>query len=372
MQKRILIWTQHLLGVGHFMRTSHIAQALAESGFMVVVASGGVTPPGFAARGYRLLELPAVQSKDELFDALVDARGKDVTRDLLDARAQMLLSLHDTLQPDCIITETFPFGRRLVEDEVIALLTRARASLRVPRIVSSVRDVLQRPRKTERAHAMVERARAWYDRILVHGDPTIIPADLSFPELATIQDLMVHTGYVGPARTERVAERRDVLVSAGGGAVGQALVAAAIAAKPLTRLSGHDWIVVRGPLAAAQTLQVDGIRFVGSLPDLAARLAGAVLSVSQAGYNTMTETIAGRTPCVVVPFETDREQEQITRARRLAELGLVSVVRACDLSSGSLARAIDARHEAGMPDHAINLDGIAGTVAAIRELLGGA
>lgn len=371
MNQRILIWTQHLLGVGHFMRTAHIAQALAETGFTVVVASGGVTPPGFVARGYRLVELPAVQAKDELFDALVDARGDDVSRELLDARAQMLVSLHDTLQPDCVITETFPFGRRLVEDEVVALITRARASRQAPRIVSSVRDVLQRPRKTERAHAMVARARAWYDRILVHGDASIIPAELSFPELAAIKDLLVHTGYVGPRSTERLADRRDVLVSAGGGAVGQALVAAAVAAKPLTRLSGHDWIVVLGPRAAPQTLNVDGIRFVRSLPDLAERLADAVLSVSQAGYNTMTETLAGRTPCVAVPFETEREQEQITRALRLAELGLVSVVRACDLSPASLAKAIDARHEAGMPGHAINLDGVAGTIAAIRQLLGG-
>lgn len=372
MSARILIWTQHLLGVGHFMRTAHIAQGLGESGFDVVVASGGVTPAGFAAKGFRLVPLPAVQSKDTLFDALVDGSGADVTPALMDHRRQMLLSLHDALQPDCIITETFPFGRRLVEDEVLALLARVRESGRRVRIVASVRDVLQRPRKDARARDMIARAREAYDRVLVHGDPLLIPVAQSFPEMASLADLVVYTGYVGPAWPVPQAERRGVLVSAGGGAVGEALLLAAVAAKPLTRLSDEAWLVVSGPLSQPGSLEASGIRFVRSLPDLPAQLARSVLSISQAGYNTMTETLAARTPCVAVPFETDREREQITRAQRLAALDLVSVVRSSDLAPEALARAVDERMDRGMAAHGVNLNGVAGTVAAIRSVVGDA
>lgn len=366
------MWTQHLLGVGHFTRASLVADALARSGFEVVLASGGITPEGFSPAGYRLVLLPAVQARDALFDALVDANGADVSPSLMDARRQMLLALDDALRPDCIITETFPFGRRLVEDEVLALLTQARARRPRPRIVASVRDVLQRPRKDARAAAMVTRAQALYDRVLVHGDPALIPATLSFPELASLGDMVRYTGYVAATSPEPVPDRTGVLVSAGGGAVGHALVAAAIAAKPLTRLANHTWTVVSGPLSATQAIAANDVRVVRSLPDLPRRLAQVALSVSQAGYNTMTETLAGRTPCVAVPFETDREHEQATRALRLASLGLVCVVRACNLSPETLARAIDERHALGMRSHAINLEGLAGTVATIRDLLGGA
>lgn len=372
MSARILIWTQHLLGVGHFMRTAHIAQGLGESGFEVVVASGGVTPAGFGAKGFRLAPLPAVQAKDAFFDALVDGSGADVTIALMDQRRQMLLSLHDMLQPDCIITETFPFGRRLVEDEVLALLARVRESGRRVRIVASVRDVLQRPRKDARARAMVARAREAYDSVLVHGDPTLIPVDHSFPEMASIDDLVHYTGYVGPAWPAPQDKRRGVIVSAGGGAVGQALLSAAVAAKPLTRLNDEEWLMVSGPLSQPRSQAASGIRFVRSLPDLPAQLARSALSISQAGYNTMTETLAARTPCVAVPFETDREREQITRAQRLAALDLVSVVRSCDLAPEALARAVDERMDRGMAAHGVNLNGVAGTVSAIRILLGDA
>jgi predicted glycosyltransferase len=372
MKRRILIWTQHLLGVGHFVRATHVAHALAQDGFEVVVASGGVRPVSFTASGYRVVDLPAVRALDERFDALVDADGAAVSQSLLGRRREMLLALHDEVMPDCIITETFPFGRRLLEEEVLPLLARARARVSRPAIVSSVRDVLQRPRKTQRALAMVARARAFYDCVLVHSDPTIIPSTLSFPELADIDDLVRYTGFIAPPLRSPSGERREILVSAGGGAVGRVVLAAAIEAKPLTRLADCPWTVVTGPLSAHFGWEQTGVHFVRSLPDLATRIAHAKVSVSQAGYNTMVEILAGRTPSVVIPFETEREREQITRARALEALGLVRVLAAADLSVAALARAIDEQNAQGMTSHAINLEGQAGTVSAIRALIGGA
>lgn len=372
MGKRILIWSQHLLGMGHFMRASHIASALAHDGFDVVIASGGLHASSASTSDYRLVQLPAVRAKDELFDSLVDAEGREVTESLLAERQRMLLALYDEMQPDCVITETFPFGRRLLEGEVLALLARARAGRPRPATVSSVRDVLQRPRKAERAASMVGRARLLYDLVLVHADPAVIPATLAFPEMANIEDLLRYTGFIGPTHITPAPERQGVLVTAGGGAVGHSLIAAALSAKPLTRLADRAWTVVTGPLGAERADVVDGVRFVRSLPDLASRLAKAELSISQAGYNTMVEILAGQTPSVVVPFETDREREQFTRATHLAQLGLVTMLPAIHLSGPTLARAIDARHAGGMARHGFNLDGRAGTVAAIRALIGGA
>lgn len=370
--KRILVWTQHLLGIGHLMRAGHLCAALAARGHRVVLASGGHVPPDFPAQGFTIVPLPTVRAKDALFDALVDEAGADATPALLASRAERLLALHDALEPDCIVTETFPFGRRLVQDEVLALLDRAQAGGRRPRIVASVRDVLQRPRKTVRADAMVALARARYDLVLVHGDRDLMRAEESFPELAAIGDLLHYTGYMAPPASDAGGARRGVIVSAGGGAVGTALIEAALAARPMTRLAGEDWIVVAGPLADRLPPAPAGVQVVRTLPNLGSRLGSAVLSVSQAGYNTITEILAGRTPGVVVPFETDREQEQIMRATRLAARGLVGVVRAATLSPERLAQAIDVRHALGMPEHAINLAGQRDSADAIDALLAAA
>lgn len=370
MRRRILIWTQHLLGIGHLMRSMNIAQALGEAGYDVMLVSGGPVPAETTARPFGIVRLPPVRAKDELFDALVDLQGNEVTSALLEQRKAVLLEAFSKFSPDCVITETYPFGRRLVQDEVRALIGAARSLPRPPRIVASVRDVLQRPRKDERAVAMAELALSHYDMILVHGDETLIPADASFPEMRRIRHLLHYTGYVGRKAPSGPRRRNEVLISAGGGAVGDALVRAATEAHGLSRLRHLPWTIVTGPLSTAELRNAEGLFFSRNLPDLSVRIAHAALSVSQAGYNTIVETLAGQTPAVVVPFETDREREQITRAACLSERGILTVVRNVDLSPQTLAAAMDERFSLGMPAHAFNLDGQAGTVAAIGKLFG--
>lgn len=369
MTHRILLWTQHLLGIGHLMRSVHVSRALSEAGHTVLLASGGLIPGDISLESVETLQLPPVRAKNELFDELIDHEGHDVTSGLMTARKDALVNAFHRFAPDCVVTETFPFGRRLVQAEVLALIEAANSRSRRPKLVSSVRDVLQRPRKAERANAMVDLAVSQYDLVLVHGDPHVIPADASFPEIRRASHLLRYTGYIGQMPDRSAEPRTEVIISAGGGAVGDTLIRVAAAARKLTMLADRPWTVVTGPLSKADVGEHDGISFVRSIPNLSRRIAQAALSVSQAGYNTVVETLSGQTPAVLVPFETDREREQVTRAQYLAEKGLVSLVRASLLSPTSLANAIDERFRAGMPPHTLNLDGKAGTVMAINALM---
>ena len=49
-------------------------------------------------------------------------------------------------------------------------------------------------------------------------------------------------------------------------------------------------------------------------------LAGAGVSISQAGYNTLMEVVQARARAVAVPFAGGNETEQTLRARRLGRL----------------------------------------------------
>lgn len=369
MTPKIMIWVQHLLGYGHFMRAKLVAEALAGDGMDIVLLSGGPLPADTEVRGARLVRLPAVRAKDVLFDDLVDEQGQAPTQALMDARRDAVLGAFHAFAPDCVITETFPFGRRLLQAELLAIVDAVKASRKRTRLVASVRDVVQRPRKANRAEAMVAYAAQHYDAVLVHSDPTIISAEASFPEMAQVQSLLRYTGYVCRGVQADSPRRVDVLISAGGGAVGRRLIDVAEKARQLTRLRDLPWTIVMGPLSDGAVDTRGGVTRVRSLPDFPERLAHAALSVSQAGYNTITEALIARTPTVAVPFETDREQEQITRARGFEARGLLSLVRECDLTPETLAAAMDHALARGMADHSINLDGQAGTVAAVREIL---
>ncbi|NOT38864.1 MAG: glycosyl transferase [Alphaproteobacteria bacterium] len=369
MSARVFIWVQHLLGFGHFARARVVAEALRDDGFAVTLVSGGVTPADAVPNGISFVQLPPTRAKDELFDELVDAQGRDVDKRWHEARRDHLLAAFRAARPDVLITETFPFGRRLLEFELMALLDEAKRPSPAPKIVSSVRDVLQRPRKDVRAAGMVERARAIYDAVIVHGDPAVLRVGQSFPEMDGIAAKCIYTGYICADMPKRTSIRREVLVSAGGGAAGQSLIAAAVEARLHCRPSDAPWTFVTGPLTA-MPVPVEGVTMVRSLSDFRARLANAAVSISQAGYNTMIETVKARTPAIVVPFETDREQEQVIRARAFADLGLVRLLRGKALEPRVLARLVDATIGSVPPTAKIDFDGGAGTVRAINAVLG--
>ena len=370
MTRRVLIWVQHLLGFGHFARARVISETLRDAGCHVTLVSGGFTPAPAVPSGIDFVQLPPARSKDELFDELVDEHGQKPAFQWYEARREALLAAFHRVSPDVLITETFPFGRRLVELEVLALLEAAERCVNRPRIICSVRDILQRPRKSARAAAMVERARRYYDAVMVHGDPNLLRLEQSFPEAAHIADHCKYTGYICKEMPAAQGARHEVLVSAGGGAAGETLIATAIEARSISRLRTRQWTIVSGPLAdrAASSGEVD-FSIVRQLPDFSARLAKAALSISQAGYNTLLETIAASTPAIVVPFETDREQEQITRARVFESLGLVRVLQSCELGPGNLARLAEETANSSVPQHKIDFGGREGTVRVVMEML---
>lgn len=368
MSARVFIWVQNLLGFGHFARAKVVAEALRDAGFEVTLVSGGVTPADTVPKGVSFVQLPAARAKDELFDELVDEHGRDVDARWLEGRRGRLLEAFRAVRPDVLVTETFPFGRRLLEFELMALLEEAKRAPYGPKIVSSVRDVLQRPRKDARAAAMVERASAIYDAVIVHGDRQVLRLEQSFAETAAIASRCIYTGYICADMPRRTGSGREILVSAGGGAAGGSLIAAALAARKLTRVADAPWTFVTGPLAASPA-PVEGVTIVRSLPDFRARLANAAISISQAGYNTLIETVKAKTPAIVVPFETEREQEQVTRARAFVDLGLVRMLRTKLLDPAALARVVDATVGSVPPTANIDFNGGEGTVRAIRTVL---
>jgi predicted glycosyltransferase len=166
--------------------------------------------------------------------------------------------------------------------------------------------------------------------------------------------------------------RGEVLVSAGGGAVGRRLLETAIRARPLTRLRGLTWRV----LAGINADYFDELRFLAegsvilerSRNDFTALLRNCELSISQAGYNTVMETLQARARAVVVPFSQGSETEQGSRARLLAERGLIEAVDEETLSPEHLAAAVEraaARPRPAAPG--VDLDGARRTAELIRQ-----
>jgi len=362
-RKRVFLYVQHLLVVGHLKRAATLARALARAGLDVTFASGGMPAPGLALEDVRLEQLPAASAADLTFRTLLDAEGRPVDEPWRERRRAALLGAWRAADPQVLLVELFPFGRRQMRFELVPLLEEARAAARRPLIVCSVRDILGGGQKDpEKQDAMLETFERYFDRVLVHSDPAMVRFEETFRHADRIRERLHYTGFI----TDRLAASSrgetsgagEVLVSAGGGAVGARLLEAAIRARGSSALKDRAWRVLTGVNAKPEELEAltklageaeEGIVVERFREDLASRLKHCAVSVSQAGYNTLMEVLQARARAVVVPFAEGGETEQALRARLLAERGLLSVLHARDATPEALAAAIDRAAAAPRP-----------------------
>jgi predicted glycosyltransferase len=374
-QPRILFYVQHLLGIGHLARASRVASALAEDGFAVTVVTGGTPVAGFPGQGVTHVALPAVTSGDQGFSGLADLDGNPVDDAFKARRRDMLLSLFAEMRPDIVVIEAFPFGRRQMRFELLPLLDAIASASPKPRLVTSVRDILQERVKPGRNEESAELVARHFDLVMVHGDPGFARLDETFPLAAGFTEKIAYTGLVAGPEPEPAAENFDVLISAGGGAAGGELARAAVEAAKLLPGSGR-WGLITGPnlpqpeFDAIVAVAPDSLEIFRFRKDFASLLGGARLSVSQAGYNTVCDILRAGCRSLLVPFAAGGETEQEVRAERLERLGLASTVSESGLTPELLAGAIEAALARPRPPrHALDLDGARKSAQVLRRLL---
>lgn len=376
----VMIYVQHLLGVGHLHRVSAIARAMARNGFSTTLVSGGLPDPTLhGLGGIRFVQLPPARAQDSSFRVLLDEHDAPVSDAWRAMRLARLQSVFDEVAPDVLLTELFPFGRRPMRFELLPLLARIRERKPKPLVFCSVRDILVDRSKPERDLDSIAWLQQYYDGAFIHGDPAIVPFEQTFPLADRIRDQLQYTGYIVEQHEIPPTETGDgeVLVSAGGGAVGLPLFRAALAAKPLSAARDKPWRILvsrqENPASVEELRRLAGrgVIIEPVRPDFPGMLRRCLLSISKAGYNTVMETLASRTRAVVVPFAGGEETEQALRANLLAERGLLQMVRESDLSPPRLAAAIDAALTSAPVKADIRLDGTEETVRLVRRHLNG-
>lgn len=370
---RILYYCQHVLGIGHFLRSMEIASAFFEH--EVFFVEGGAPLPGFSTPNHvQRLALPPLMMDPEFRRFETD---ESQVREIQEIRKKRLLEIYHTARPHVLVIELFPFGRKRFQFELIPLLEANRTAPQPAAVVCSLRDILVEKADPDAYEAKVL---AWVNRffnlVLVHSDPECVRLEETFRRVSDIRPPLVYTGYVtrsGPSLPlPRMAEK--ILLSTGGGRVGTQLIEAVCRAferipNPALRLE-----IFEGPFMTPEDK-----RFLTSLtrkdPRCTRRsfshsfltdLFQAGLSISMAGYNTCMDILASRVKALVYPFPQNREQA--LRAERLAARGALKVLRSLDPQD--VAEQIR-KTLSGPPPRkvALKIDGAQETVRAIENLV---
>lgn len=390
---RLLVLLNPLSGLGHAAVVGGILRGLRRSdpGSAAVVVSGGPPlPPGLLPDDVDLVQLPALQPTRGLFAELAPRTANLDRSTVRKMRRKMLLALLRTFRPDLVLVEHFPFGRHAFLKEMVPLLEEIATRLPDTTVVSSLAVLGGRAPEHRREELVVELARRFFHRVLVHTDPSVEPLAEEYPEAGRrLADLVRHTGYVLPRPIEELPHRertrahlgvglreRLVVAHAGGGKDGAPVLRVAIDAArhlgrrlvgPKVRFLAVAGAAMPGPEVASleEAARRDPrIRFERYRPDLFACVTAADAVISMAGYASAAEILAARVPAVLVPRRTD--DEQVRRARRLASLGLVRVLPegAGGREASRLLRELLDRP--AVPPTTIDLSGAA---TAAREIL---
>lgn len=378
MSRRVMFYAQHLLGIGHLKRAALLARGMAAAGLDVSVVLGGRPVPGISFEGCARILLPAVHAADATFKSLLNEDGQPIDEAWRDRRAARLMFEYQSLRPDVLMVELFPFGRRMFAFELLPLLNAARADRRPPRIVCSLRDILVRKPDEERDRRTIACARTCFDRILIHGDERFVPIEVSYPPMNELRDMLSYTGYVVdgsdvPEQDAGPIGGGEIIVTAGGGAVGLPLLRAALAAKPACSLADRTWRLITGPnlpdeaFAQLAWSKPPGVIVERWRDDLPALLRQCALSISQAGYNTVMDLLRAGARAVLVPFAEPGESEQTLRTSILEQRGRVATV-AGDLSPENLVSAIE--RALTLPTTSVDIDcsGVERTAKLVKTL----
>jgi predicted glycosyltransferase len=375
--KRVTVLVTHLLGTGHLTRSLIMARALQRAGLQARLISGGLPIGHLDLSGVDFVQLPAVQSEGTSFTTLLDASGSPVSDEQMRQRIQIIEDSLQTSPPDVLITELFPFGRRVLRKEFLAALSAARAMRPRPLILSSIRDILAPPSNEKKA----VKAEAWlaenYDGVLVHSDPHVVPLEASWPVTPAISGLLQYTGFIAPAPPIPDPAGRDgtgeIIVTAGGGPVGRRLFETAIGA---ARLGSERWRLLVGGGDAAQVCKrlnamADGAPVVAELlrADYRQMLTRCAAAVGQCGYNTAIDWLQTGVPGIFVPFAEAGEVEQTLRAASLRERYGYGVVPEDELTPHALASATQAALARGRLDLDLSFEGAERTSHIVLDML---
>ena len=366
----LLFYCQHSVGLGHLTRSYALCAHLAEW-FRVVLVCGGALPEEIdPPPGVELVALPPLG---------VGAGSRFISHDprftverAWALRGELLLRTLRTLRPGVVFVELFPFGRAKFARELVPLLELAHEAGAMT--ACSLRDILVTGRDDQAGHdeRACRLANAHLDAILVHSDPRFARLEETFAPAAELTVPVRYTGFV-VGRTRSQPRERRIVVSAGGGLVGEPLLGTAIEAQRLG--TGLPMRAIAGPLMPEDAFErlraaADGVpdlELLRSVPDLAGELAGATAAVSQAGYNTTLEIVRTGVPALVVPYWTPEEDEQLRRARRFERLGVLRVLERLDAKR--LAREIRRLEDFQPTAPAIDLDGGRGICQELWDLM---
>lgn len=389
--KKIMFYCQYLTGMGHLVRSTEIVKNLAKK-FQVYFINGGPTVEGFEnPENVESIFLPSLWLEKGKFQI---SEGCQSVEEVKEIRKNQLINAFDRIEPDCLITEFFPFGRHKLFFELLPLLEHVKASSPDTKIVSSIRDVIGRKTLSEESDIICQLINQYFDLILCHSDPNFQTFTDNFPRHQELKCDLKYTGFVAQSLEKNIQKSNEldldidvdkpfILASVGGGRLGYELLETIVeSGKILAEKIPHNIHIFTGPFMPENQFiklqeaayQQKNIKLKKYTSHLVEYMKQAELSISLTGYNTTMNILRTGVRSIVSPIgHYSQDNEQLIRTKKLEKLGIVEVIDPNSLEENHLAgKIIDSLNQKPIKNSAkfLDLEGAPKTVNILEEFLG--
>jgi predicted glycosyltransferase len=379
---KIMFYCQHILGMGHLVRSMEIVRGLVKD-FQVCFINGGEIVQGFDIPSeVEIINLPAIKTDSE-FQELQVVDSNYTLGEVQSTRKNKLLEIYDRLKPDIFIVELFPFGRKRFSFELIPLLEKIKQDGNKTKVVSSLRDIVVTKQDQTRHEAKVcKLINQYFDLLLIHGDPNFQPLEATFSRVKDLNCEVHYTGYVVQPQPEDDTlieiNQPIILVSIGGGRFGHELLDCVLETAPLLENKiPHQIQIFTGPFMpeeklielqtkAAKTKNIKCDRYT---PNLLNYMKQADLSISMAGYNTTMNILTTGVRAIIMAFTGNDDQEQRIRAQKLSDLGVLEIIDPQELQPEIFAEKIINSLQKQPEKITFNFNGVTKTATLLNNLV---
>jgi len=338
-QSRILIYSHDSFGLGHLRRCRSIAHSLVAryKGLSVLILSGSpiIGSFDFKAR-VDFVRIPGViKLKDGEYTSLGLHIDLEQT---LAMRESIIYHTAITFKPDIFLVDKEPTGLQGEVRSTLEMLKQAGCvNVLGLRDVMDEREQLKKEWERKKVLPVLE---SLYHDIWVYGlremGSPVDGIELSQSTLAKIS----YTGYLNrevPSERNWVApldtNEPFILVTAGGGGDGVEMVDWVIRAYEADASLPCRAVIVTGPFMQASDQQefyercetLENVEILTFDSHIERLMEKSMAIVAMGGYNTFCEILTLDKPALIVPRSQPR-QEQLIRAERAVELGLISML----------------------------------------------
>ena len=334
---RILMYSHDTFGLGHLRRCRTIAHSLVEDyrGLNILIISGATIAGAFDYRAR--VDFVKIPSVIKLHNGDYTSLDRHIELDeTLKMRQAIIRHTAETFKPDIFIVDKEPMGLRGEVEETLTYLKAHGTTL-----VLGLREVMDAPHLLEaewKRRDTMRKIEQYYDTIWVYGPPDFYDPLTELDVPPAVRDRMNFVGFLQRSvpREELPGHKPQgdyILVTTGGGGDGADLIHDVIHAYQQDPELTHNALIVLGPYMPVKKREklirkgskipyIKIIEFDNRMEEL---IAGAKGVVAMGGYNTYCEILSFDKPALIVPRIQPRE-EQLIRARRAAELGLVEML----------------------------------------------